>query len=104
MGTDRSWIGTQVVIHTGVYLPGNVPVSAPLPNRQALAEGAKHQPSNACLGLKTVQGLQRYGDAKLCGTVWLAKGWVVLEQLGNEKNGERKGTAIFLLVLVLFSR
>jgi len=49
MGTDRSWIGTQVVIHTGVYLPGNVPVSAPLPNRQALAEGAKNQPSNACL-------------------------------------------------------
>jgi len=28
-------------------------------------------------GLKTVQGLQRYGDAKLSGTVWLAKGWAV---------------------------
>ena len=26
-------------------------------------------------GLITVQGLQRYGDVKFNGTVWLAKGW-----------------------------
>jgi hypothetical protein len=30
-----------------------------------------------------VQGLQRYGDAKLSGTVWLAKGGVV--SLGQPK-------------------
>jgi hypothetical protein len=28
-------------------------------------------------GLKTVQGLQRYGDSKLDGAVLLAKGWAV---------------------------
>jgi hypothetical protein len=28
-------------------------------------------------GHKTVQGLQRYDDAKLNGTIWLAKGWAV---------------------------